>query len=131
MARRHTEIMVRTMAAVRYLRRGRRRAWSYEPRLVWLERRVLLAGPPTDLAEEAVPLTVNLPFAATIAPLASAFYQISSAMGGDLTVNILAPGNAAPMSLVNAQGQPLVQSDSSGEAADDKLIDVSVPAGVE
>ena len=42
-----------------------------------------------------------------------------------------APGFAARLSLVDAEGQPLVQSDGSATGAGDGLIDVNVPAGID
>ena len=42
-----------------------------------------------------------------------------------------APGFAARLSLVDAEGQPLVQSDGPATGAGDGLIDVNVPAGTD
>ena len=41
-----------------------------------------------------------------------------------------ASGFAARVSLVDSQGQPLVQSDGTATGAGDGLIDVNVPAGM-
>jgi len=90
---------------------------------------LLAGGAPPDLAAEAVPLALDSPLAGTIAPLAATFYQISSDVGGKLTVMLQASGFAARVSLVDARGQPLVQSDGSSTGASDGLIDVNVPAG--
>ena len=68
---------------------------------------------------------------ATIAPLAATFFSVSSDMGGKLTVSLDAPGFAARLSLVDAEGQPLVQSDGLATGAGDGLIDVNVPAGMD
>ena len=114
----------------RHARGWRRRVWSCQPCLGWLERRTLLAAPPY-LPAEAVPLSLGSPHAATIAPLAATYYSVSSDAGGKLTVTLDAPGFAARLSLVDAEGQPLVQSDGPATGAGDGLIDVNVPAGTD
>ena len=68
---------------------------SYAPRLGSLEARTLLAGAFPDVAGDAMPLALDSPVAATIAPLAAVYYQISLEVGGKLTVLIQSPGFAA------------------------------------
>src|SRR5271166_5213902 len=114
----------------RHARSWRRRVWSCQPYLGWLERRTLLAAP-ADLPAEAVPLALGSPHAATIAPLAATYYSVSSNAGGKLTVMLDALGFAARLSLVDAEGQPLGQSDGPATGAGDGLIDVNVPAGID
>ena len=113
-------------------RGARRRNLSYAPRLGWLEARTLLAGTfVPDLTAEAVPLALGAPLTETIAPLAATYYSVSLDTGGKLTVMLDAPGFAARLSLVDAEGQPLVQSDGPATGAGDGLIDVNVPAGTD
>src|SRR5271166_2636913 len=114
----------------RHARSWRRRVWSCQPYLGWLERRTLLAAP-ADLPAEAVPLALGSPHAATIAPLAATYYSVSSNAGGKLTVMLDALGFAARLSLVDAEGQPLGQSDGPATGAGDGLINVNVPAGTD
>jgi hypothetical protein len=82
-----------------------------------------------NLATVAVPLALDSPLVQTIAPRGMAFYQVASEAGGRFTVQFLASGFPARISLVDAQGQPLVQSD--GSATGTGLIDENVPAGVD
>ena len=108
----------------RHGRGWRRKVWSCEPCSVWLERRTLLAFLP-------VPLSLGSPRVATIAPLAATYYSVSSDKGGKLTATLDAPGFEARLSLVDAEGRPLVQSDGPATGATDGLIDVNVPAGMD
>ena len=121
----------RSQRRARQARGWRRRTWSFEPRIGWLEVRALLAGDPSNLMVGAATLTLDSPVGARIAPLAAAYYQISLSTPGELTVVLQSPGLAARISLVDQEGQPLVQSDASETGAPDGLIDASVPAGVE
>jgi hypothetical protein len=98
--------------------------------LVWLERRTLLALL-ADLPAQAVPLSLGSPLAATIAPLAATYYSVSSDTGSRLTATLDLSGFAARLSLVDAEGRPLVQSDGPAPGAADGLIDVNVPAGTD
>ena len=67
---------------------------------------------------------------ATIAPLAATYYRSSSDVGGKLTVTLDVTGFEARLSLVDAEGLPLVQSDGAGTRRRRRgLIDVNVPAG--
>ena len=120
---------VRRSSAPRCLR-------SCTPRLGWLEDRTLLtglaAGPTTlDLAAEAVPLALDSLLTGTIAPLGATYYQVSSEQGGDLSVTLEALGFPARLSLVDAMGNLLVQSDGSATSTGDGLINVNFPAGVD
>ena len=124
MTRHHPEPPNRGLTGRRHGRGWRRKVWSCEPCSVWLERRTLLALLP-------VPLSLGSHHAATIAPLATAYYSVSSEKGGKLTATLDAPGFAARLSLVNAEGHPLVQSDGPATGATDGLIDVNVPKGTD
>ncbi len=89
---------------------------------------MLLAGPP-DVSSEAVPLPVGTPIDGSIAPLGAIYYRVSSDVGGKLAVTLDAKGFAARLSLVDAEGSPVVQSDCPAIGAGDRLIDVDVPSG--
>ena len=105
------------------------------PWVGWLEDRMLLTGPAggapsaLDLGAEAVPLALALPLTGTIAPDAAIYYQVSSSVGGKLSVMLQATGFTARVSLVDRTGQPLVQSDGSAAGDGSRLIEVNVPAG--
>ncbi len=107
---------------------GRRARWSCRPLVLALERRVLLAGPP-DISSEAVPLPLGTPIDGAIAAFGAIYYRVSSDAGGKLTVTLDATALAARLSLVDAAGSPLVQSDGPAIGAGDRLIDVDVPPG--
>jgi FG-GAP-like repeat len=110
----------------RHPRARRRRPWSYTPQLGWLEGRTLLAG---DRVSDPAPLAFDTRVEGSLAPFAATFYEVSSDVGGKLTVSLQAPGFAARVSLVDATGEPLVQTDGSATGANDGLIDIDVPAG--
>lgn len=112
----------------------RRRAWSFAPRLGWLEDRMLLSSATASVstpgyAPAFTPLALDNPLTATIAPSASTYYRISSDVGGQLIVTFIPTGFAARISLVDSQGQPLAQSDGPAPGAGDDLINVGVAAG--
>ena len=88
---------------------------------------MLLVAPPA-VPTEAVPLPVASP--PTIAPLGVAYYSVSSDVGGKLTAVLDSPAFPARLSLVTADGQALVQSDTPSTGTGDCLIDENVPAGV-
>jgi hypothetical protein len=127
MRHRHPEPPDASQIGRRHARDRRLRVWSYRPSLGWLERRTLFAGLP-DLLGNALPLALGSPRTATIAPFAATFYSVSSDTGGKLTIQLDAPALATRLSLVDRQGQPLVQSDGSTTGAG--LIDVNVSAGI-
>jgi len=124
MTRHHPEPPNRGQTGRRHRRGWRRKVWSCEPCSVWLERRTLLAF-------LSVPLSPGSPHAATIAPLAATYYSVSSNKGGKLTATLDVSGFAARLSLVDAEGRPLVQSDGPATGATDGLIDVNVPKGTD
>jgi hypothetical protein len=95
-----------------------------------LEGRTLLSGAsPADIAG-TIPLalgpaqTVN----GTVAPGAPLFYRITPDAAGLLTAQVHAVGAEARLSLLNAQGQVLVQSDGQSRADTDPLINQHLPA---
>jgi hypothetical protein len=97
------------------------------PYLGWLEIRRLLAGAPA-LVAGAIPLPLDTPLVGALAPLGTSYYQVSSDLGGKLTVTLTASAQlSARVSLVDSTGAPLVESD--GSATGSGLIDVNVPAG--
>ena len=101
-------------------------------RLVWGGSKLGRCSPDgAGSSAEALPLALGSPLDETIAPLAATYYSVSSDAGGKLTVMLDAPGFAARLSLVDAQGRPLVQSDGPATGAGDGLIDVNVPAGID
>ena len=114
--------------AGRGARFGTRSIRSYMPGLSLLEPRALLAGG-TDIAAEAVALALDTPLAGTVGPFSATYYQIATDVGGKLTVTLSAPGFPARVSLVDATGQPLIQSDGPASLADTRLLNVTVPAG--
>ncbi len=100
--------------------------------LVLLEPRTLLTGiGGADISTLAVPLPLDSPLAATIAPFTATYYRVSTEVGGKLTVALQAPGIAARVSLVDSQGRPLVQADAPAAGTGDRLIDVHVGSGDE
>jgi hypothetical protein len=115
-------------SAERVARLATRSIRSYMPGLSLLESRALLAGGP-DIAAEAAALTIDSPLSGTVGPLSATYYQIVTDVAGKLTVTLSAPGFPARLSLVDATGQPLVESDGPASVADNRLLDVSVPAG--
>ena len=76
-------------------------------------------------------MTLDFPVDGTLAPLGARYYQIAADAAGELTVTLQAVGFAARVSLVDASGNPLVQSDGApaGAGAGAPLVDVNVPAG--
>jgi hypothetical protein len=106
------------------------------PWVGWLEDRMLLTGPAAggsalDLSSQAVTLALATPLTRTIAPDTAIYYQVSSDVGGKLSVTLQTTGFTARVSLVDGTGQPLVQSDGSAAGDGNGLIDVNVPAGVD
>jgi FG-GAP-like repeat len=89
----------------------------------WLEDRLLLTGMGADVLTLQLGSTVG----GTMVPSGTTYYQIASDAGGKLIVTLEATGFAARISLVDALGNPLVQSD--GALAGAVAIDVNVPAG--
>ncbi len=106
--------------------RGRYRPrWSCVPRLSWLESRLLLSGIPAD----PVMLTSGSTLPGMMAAGGARFYTITSDGGGKLTVTITAAGFPARVSLVDAQGNPLIESDGPAIGGSGDTIDVNVAAG--
>jgi large repetitive protein len=127
MKRHHIPAFWRRVSAGRTLSGGPRAARCYTPRLTGLEDRTLLSEPgglPLPL-----PLPLGLPQTGTVFPFSPNYYVITTAAAGELTVSLHAPGILARVLLVDASGQPLVQSDAPSAGSGDGSIDLSVPAG--
>ncbi|MBV8556968.1 MAG: VCBS repeat-containing protein, partial [Planctomycetaceae bacterium] len=95
-----------------------------------LETRTLLSGAAADvLATIATPIDLGSTTPGTLAPGAVAFFRIDPATDGRLVAQVHAPGATTRLSLLNAQGQALMQSDGQSPVNPDDLIDLHVPAG--
>src|SRR5262249_51457410 len=103
--------------------RPRRKTAALRDWLEPLEDPGLLSGAsPTDMAG-AIPLALGPPATVngTVAPGAPLFYRITPDAGGLLTAQVRAVGATARLSLLDAQGQVLVQSDGQSRADTDPL----------
>ncbi len=131
MARQHLGRTSRWLIDSRHTARRRRRYWSFEPCLGWLEARRLLAGSLVPgLSAQVTPLPLDSPVVGKLAQLETNDYQVSSDNAGKLTVTLTAsPLLSARVALMDSTGATLVQSDGSASGAG--LIDVNVPAGSE
>ncbi|MBV8605876.1 MAG: hypothetical protein JO034_00220, partial [Singulisphaera sp.] len=97
-----------------------------------LETRTLLSGAPADvLAAVARPIDLGAATTDTLPPGGVAFFQITPTLQGRLVAQVHAKGATTRLSLLNAQGQVLMQSDGQSPANPDDLIDVHVPAGAD
>jgi FG-GAP-like repeat len=114
----------RILSAFESCRINRRRFWSIVPWLVRLEDRRLLAG---GALGAGAPLSFGSAIVGNLGSNGAAYYQISPPAGGRLTVVLSELGFAAQLSLLDATGQPIVQS--GGSATSNALIDENVPAG--
>ncbi|MGZ5948315.1 MAG: FG-GAP repeat domain-containing protein, partial [Caulobacteraceae bacterium] len=118
---------MRTVPAARRLRRPPRRCVA---RVGLLETRTLLSGAAADvLATIATPIDLGSTTPGALAPGAVAFFRIDPATDGRLVAQVHAPGATTRLSLLNAQGQALMQSDGQSPANPDDLIVLHVPAG--
>jgi FG-GAP-like repeat/FG-GAP repeat len=103
--------------------RRRRCKLSFEPRVSGLEARVLLSSTPAM----ATTLPLNSLTPGYLARFGSSFYRVSSSDGGELTVSLQTSGPSFRVSLVDALGSPLVQSDAP--SSDGNSFRVNVLAG--
>ena len=95
-----------------------------------LEDRTLLSGPSGDvLAAVAPKIELGTPKTGTLAPGEVAFFQIDPTTDGRLVAQVHAEGATTRLSLLDAQGQVLMQSDGQSPANQDDQIDLHVPAG--
>ncbi|MBV8264823.1 MAG: VCBS repeat-containing protein, partial [Planctomycetaceae bacterium] len=118
---------LRNAPTARRLHRPPRRCVA---RVGLLETRTLLSGAAADvLATIATPIDLGSTTPGTLAPGAVAFFRIDPATDGRLVAQVHAPGTTTRLSLLNAQGQALMQSDGKSPANPDDLIDLHVPAG--
>ena len=95
-----------------------------------LEDRMLLSGPSGDvLAAVASPIELGTPKTGTLAPGEVAFFQIDPTTEGRLVARVHAEGATTRLSLLDVQGQVLIQSDGQSPDNRDDQIDPHVPAG--
>ena len=97
-----------------------------------LEDRTLLSGPSGDvLAAVAPKIELGTPKTGTLAPGAVALFQIDPNTDGRLVAQVHAEGATTRLSLLDAQGQVLMQSDGQSPDNRDDQIDLHVPAGTD
>ena len=97
-----------------------------------LEDRTLLSGPSGDvLAAVAPKIELGTPKTGTLASGEVAFFQIDPTTDGRLVARVHAEGATARLSLLDVQGQVLMQSDSQSPDNRDDQIDLHVPAGTD
>ena len=97
-----------------------------------LEDRTLLSGPSGDvLAAVAPKIELGTPKTGTLAPGEVAFFQIDPNTDGRLVAQVHAEGATTRLSLLDAQGQVLMQSDGQSPGNPDDQIDLHVPAGTD
>src|SRR5271166_871041 len=97
-----------------------------------LEDRTLLSSPSGDvLAAVAPKIELGTPKNGTLAPGEVAFFQIDPTTDGRLVAQVHAEGATTRLSLWDAQGQVLMQSDGQSPSNPDDQIDLHVPAGTD
>ena len=97
-----------------------------------LEDRTLLSGPSGDvLAAVAPKIALGTPKTGTLAPGEVAFFQIDPNTDGRLVAQVHAAGATTRLSLRDAQGQVLMQSDGQSPGNPDDQIDLHVSAGTD
>ena len=97
-----------------------------------LEDRTLLSGPSGDvLAAVAPKIELGTPKTGTLAPGEVVFFQIDPNTDGRLVAQVHAEGATTRLSLLDGQGQVLMQSDGQSPDNRDDLIDLHVPAGTD
>ena len=102
------------------------------PRVCLFEDRTLLSAPSADpLAAVAIPIALGIPTTGTLAPGEVAFFQIDPTTDGRLVARVHAEGATTRLSLLDAQGQVLMQSDGQSPGNPDDQIDLHVPAGTD
>ena len=95
-----------------------------------LEDRTLLSGPSGDvLAAVAPKIELGTPKTGTLAPGEVAFFQIDPNTDGRLVARVHAEGATTRLSLLDVQGQVLMQSDGQSPGNFDDQIDLHLPAG--
>jgi len=95
-----------------------------------LEDRMLLSAPSGDvLATVATKMALGDPTTGTLGPGDVAFFQINPTTDGRLVARVHAEGATTRLSLLDGQGQVLMQSDGQSPANQDDQIDLHVPAG--
>ncbi len=97
-----------------------------------LEDRTLLSGPSGDvLAAVAPKIELGTPTTGTLAPGEVAFFQIKPNTDGRLVARVHAEGATTRLSLLDGQGQVLMQSDGQSPDNRDDQIGLHVPAGTD
>jgi hypothetical protein len=95
-----------------------------------LKDRTLLSGPSADvLAAVAPKIELGTSKTGTLAPGEVAFFQIDPTTDGRLVARVHAEGATTRLSLLDGQGQVLMQGDGQSPANQDDQIDLHVPAG--
>ena len=103
-----------------------RHRWSFEE----LEDRALLsAGPGADLGNAPTLGGPSVTVTGTVAPGGPLIYKVDPGSGGLLTARVHAAGLDARLSLLDANGQVLVQSDGQSPGDPDPQIDQHLPSG--
>ena len=77
------------------------------------------------------PIALGTPKTGTLAPGEVAFFQIDPTTDGRLVAQVHAAGATTRLSLMDAQGQVLMQSDGQSPGNPDDQIDLHVPAGTD
>ena len=117
----------RTDRVIRRRRRARYR-WEFER----LEDRTLLAPVPAAELALATPLSVPADVnSGTIAPEAPVFFQINPSTDSYLVASVHAPGLPTRLSVLDSQGNLLLQSDGQSALNPDDRIDEHVGAGTD
>src|SRR5271166_510131 len=100
--------------------------------VVRLEDRTLLSSPSGDvLAAVAPKIELGTSKTGTLAPGEVAFFQIDPTTDGRLVARVHAEGATTRLSLLDGQGQVLMQSDGQSPGNPDDQIDLHVPAGTD
>src|SRR5208337_3598739 len=102
------------------------------PRVCLFEDRTLLSAPSADpLAAVAIPIALGTPKTGMLSANEVVFFQISPTTDGRLVAQVHAEGATTRLSLLDVQGQVLMQSDGQSPAHPDDLIDIDVAAGTD
>jgi hypothetical protein len=101
------------------------------PRVRELEDRTLLTTGGDVLAGIAIPIVLGTPTSGALGPGDTVFYAINATAEGRLVAQVHAQSGTTRLSLLNGQGQVLMQSDGQSLGNPDNSIDVHVPAGPE
>jgi hypothetical protein len=109
-------------------RRGRLRR-RCQLRVRELEDRTLLTTGGDVFAGIAIPIVLGTPTSGSLGPGDTIFYAINPSAAGRLVAQVHADNGTTGLSLLNGQGQVLMQSDGQSPGNPDNSIDVHVPAG--